>query len=95
MNGIDVYDLPCAQTVRLLYSCVIDNSVSMEASRQHVAEELDKRLADVTMMWNGRKMAAAKAAGRKPDSSLEPAPFALTPQMQQALGLQIPTGSGQ
>jgi hypothetical protein len=100
MNGVDYMGLDAQSTVDLLYACVIDDLTSIGASRQEVRDEINKKLAEVTLMNNARRIQQindAMAAG-KPVTVAKPEalPFVLTPQMQQALGLHVkkPTPDG-
>jgi hypothetical protein len=100
MNGVDYMGLDAQSTVDLLWACVVDDLTSVGASRQEVRDEMNKKLAEVTLMHNARliKQASdAKAAGKPLAVGVPQAqPFALTPQMQQALGLHVkkPTPDG-
>jgi hypothetical protein len=93
MNGVDYMTIETEPLVSLLYSCVIDDIVSTGASRFEVREEVNKKIAEVAMIYNAnlaqnlKQLAAAGAPSTQPIP--EPEPFRLTPQMQQALGIQV------
>lgn len=90
MNGVDIYTMPAGRLLPVLYAGVIDNLVTLGVSRQEVRDELGKRIQEATLIYNARKMRPST----KPEPSTstevvkqEAAPFVLTPQMAQALGL--------
>lgn len=99
MNGVDYMALDTDDMIQFLYSCVVDDLVSMGTSRQEVREEVDKKLAEVLMIYNNRiiqDMKTREAAGEPVDMANAPEaePFVLSPQMQQALGLRVYGKSG-
>jgi hypothetical protein len=88
MNGVDYMALDTPDMLSLFYSMIIDDLVSMGASRQEVREAVDKKLEDIVFSAN------ARMAQEHPQSvaKLEAKPFELTPEMQAAFGLHPPGG---
>ena len=91
MNGVPYMALEADTMVSFLYSCVVDDLVSMGTSRQEVREEVDKKIAEVKMIYDDKQRREAQAAGKPlaPGDLPEAEPFVLTPQMQAALGVPI------
>ena len=95
MNDVDYMALEADDLINVLYTCIIDDLTSANASRQDVREEVNKKLAEVKMIYDNKvfqnKRREAESAGKPltPGDLPEAEPFVLTPQMQQTLGIPI------
>lgn len=74
MNGVDYMSLDAADMMDLLYSCIVDDVMRGDVSRNEVREQIEKQLASEVFQVNAQRLKI------NPETPMpEPEPFKLTP----------------
>ncbi len=93
-NGVDPDDLNVEQMMRVLYSAMVDDVVSMEVSRAEAREAVDKEIANMVMRTEARRLASQRTTSKTPEDIGIAQPVRLTSDLAYTIGLKPPKSGG-